>query len=490
MRTDCFQQLTLFPVDQQQVTVDFQGGQVVSDAGLLSLRAFEKKLGILSGLAERLLDPRCQELVTYPLETLLTQRVYQILADYPDANDAQTLRHDPLFQTVADVAPCDEATLASGSTLNRFHYAYTRRQANLPPEERPVLLEQQDALNQRLKIVNDYLVELYIRTRRQVPDCVTIDLDATDDPTHGQQYLSFYHGYYEQHQYYPLLAFDGDSGMPLATWLRPGTAHASWGAVETLEQIVTLLRRAWPTVKIQVRGDSGFAVPEMYEYCETHDVGYVLGYSSNNVLLSKTETALHDLELYHQFYGHREPAVQRFERFEDYQADSWSRPRSIVAKIEITPSGNNRRFVVTNLAGSPRQIYHDFYVQRGDVPEKPINELKNMLHADRLSQSGFRANAMRLMEHTLAYAIVVLYREAASATVPQVGRAEVSTLRQMLWKVGAVVQTSVRRIWFHFSSTWLYRDLWVRVHETVMAYAETLSTRRPVLPTSSPQLLS
>lgn len=489
MTTGCFQQCILFPIDQQQVTVDFQGGDVVNDAGLLSLRAFEKKLGVLSGLAQRLPDPRDQRFVTYSCETLLTQRVYQILADYPDGNDAQTLRHDALFQTLADVSPSSEDTLAGGSTLNRFHYAYTRRQAHLPVEERPVLLERQEALNDRLTIGNDYLTELFLRTRTEPLTEITIDLDATDDPTHGQQYLSFYHGFYEQHQYYPLLAFDGASGFPLAAWLRPGTAHANWGAVQTLERIVTLLRQKWPRLNIRVRGDTGFATPEMYEYCESHGLEYAFGYGGNPVLNRKTDGVLADLELYYSFYGYRDPSVQRFERFEDYQADGWSKPRSIIAKVEINPNGSNRRFVVTNMVGRPEAIYKEFYVQRGNVPEKPIGELKNMLNADRLSQTGFRANAMRLLEHTLAYAIVVLYRQAASS-IPEVARAEVSTLRKMLWKVGAVVQTSVRRIWFHISQTWLHRDLWLRVHSAVMAHAKRIVEQGPVLPTTEPQLLS
>jgi len=487
MTTACFEQLTLFKVEKQQVTVDFCGGDVVSDAGLLSVREFDKQLGILSGLAERFPDPRSQKDITYTSENLLTQRVYQILADYPDANDAQTLRHNPLFKTLADVSPSEDSTLASGSTLNRFHYAFTRRQANVPIEDRDVLLECQDALNGRLTLSNQYLVDLFMRTRTKRPNYIIIDLDATDDPTHGQQTLSLFHGFYDQYQYYPLLAFDGESGFPLASWLRVGTAHASWGAVDTLEQIVTTLRQQWPDLMIIVRGDSGFSVPELIDYCEAEALYYCFGYASNEVLKRKTEDALNDLQTYYNFYSHREPSVQRFERYEDYQAGSWSAPRSILAKIEINRQGTNRRFVVTNMSGHPQGLYHGFYVKRGDVPERSIGELKNGLHADRLSQSGFRANAMRLLEHTMAYAITVLYREAA-ASVPEMARAEVSTWRSRLWKVGAVVRTSTRRIWFHFSTTWPYRELWQRVHEAVTDYLEQLLTPRTVLPQPRPTM--
>jgi len=481
MATGCREQLTLWDLGPQQVTVNFDGGSLVTDAGLLALRALDKELGVLAELARRLPDPRAQKLVSHSREAILTQQVYQILADYADCNDAQRLRHDPLFQTVADVAPAPERPLASGSTLARFHQAFTRRQAELPLEARPVLQEVDAAQTRRLKVLNDYLPELFIRTRRRPPASVVIDLDASDDPTHGQQVLSFFHGYYDQHQYFPLFAFDGATGFPLAAWLRPGAVHASCGAVATLQTIVTHLRAAWPDVTILVRGDTGLAVPALYEYCEREGLLYALGYASNEVLKARTAGWLADLETCYHWYQHREPHMQRFEVIEDYQADSWSQPRRIVVKLEINRCGTNRRFVVTNLSGHPQGIYHGFYVQRGAVPEKPIGELKNGLQADRLSFHRFRANALKLLEHTLAYALVVLHREATVA-IPEVARAEVNTLRLRLWKVAAVVQTSVRRIWFHFSATWPYRQLWRQVQQALRQFVAQVRAARPVLP--------
>src|SRR5262249_58866589 len=208
------------------------------------------------------------------------------------------------------------------------------------------------------------------------------------------------------------------------------------------------LRAAWPTVRIQVRSDNGLAVPGLYDYCEAHGWRYAFGYATTPVLQRATEQALADRELYHHFYQHREPVVQRFESVNGYQAAGWPHTRRMVAKIEVTPQGSQRRFVVTNLTGPPAVVYRDFYVQRGKVPEQPIGEMKNGLQADRLSASGFCANAFRLLVHTLAYAIVVLFREAVAA-VPEVATASVSTLRQRLWKVGAVVVTTARRVWLH-----------------------------------------
>jgi Transposase DDE domain group 1 len=461
--------------------VDFDGGQIVSDAGLLPIRALDRELGVLAELAQRLPDPRAQKFVIHSREQLLTQQVYQILADYPDCNDAQVVRKDPLFQTLVDRAPGDVNSLASGSTLARFKGAYTRRQAQVPLEERPVLLEMDAAQTQRLKILNDYLPELFIRTRRTPPASVIIDLDASDDPTHGQQILSAFHGYFDQHQYFPLFACDGATGFPLAAWLRPGTVHASCGAIDVLKVIVNQLRQAWPNVTILVRADNGLAGPGMYEYCEAEGLLYALGYATNDVLEARTDPFLTDLETYYHWYRHREPEVQRFEIIEDYQAGTWSRPRRIVAKIEINRHGSNRRYVVTNMSGHPQGIYRGFYVQRGGVPERPIGELKNGLSMDRLSFHHFRANAMKLLEHALAYALVVLHREA-TAHIPEVARAEVGTLRLRLWKVGALVKTSFRRIWFHFSETWPHRELWVRVHQALTDFVRQIREGQRVLP--------
>ena len=257
---------TLWNIGSQQLQVSFDGGRIVTDAGLLAVRALEKPLRIIADLAERLPDPRAPKLIQHSVETILTQEVYQILAGYPDFNDAQELRGDPLFQILADVAPDADTPLASGSTLARFQYAYTRRQAELPLEERPALLEMRAAQTGRLKICNAYLVERFIRSRRTPPAEIILDIDASDDPVHGRQALSGYHGYYQQHQYLPIFVFDSATGFPLAAWLRPGTVQASLGAAEILDGIVTPLRAAWPGVVTQVRADNGLSVPGMYDY--------------------------------------------------------------------------------------------------------------------------------------------------------------------------------------------------------------------------------
>ena len=490
MTSNSKQQFTLWNIGSQQLQGDFDGGRIVSDAGLLSVRAVEKPLRVIAELAARLPDPRARKYIEHSAEAILTQEVYQILAGYPDFNDADMLRDDPLFQILADVSPDAENALASGSTLARFQYAYTRRDAELPVEERPVLLEVRAAQTSRIKILNQYLVELFIRTRRTPPTEIILDIDPSDDPVHGQQTLSSYHGYYRQHQYLPIFVYDGATGFPLAAWLRPGTVHASLGAAEILGLMVPLLRAAWPGVRIRVRADNGLAVPGLYEYCETNQLPYAFGFASNAVLQRATAQALADLQLYHTFYQHREPSVQRFESLTDYQAEGWPHPRRIVVKIEVTPQGSQRRFVVVHdLTESPAEVYRDFYVQRGRVPEQPIGEMKNGLQSDRLSACGFCANAFRLLVHTLAYAVVVLFREAV-ATVPEVATATVSTLRQRLWKIGALVVTSPRRIWLHLSETWPHRELWSRVLTAVATFvAQVQAECQRVSPAAGSRLL-
>jgi Transposase DDE domain group 1 len=464
---------TLWDIGSQPLELAFDQGPIVSDAGLLAVRALDRSLGVLQGLAQRLPDPRSRKFVTHSAEALLTQQVYQLLAGYPDCNDADTLRHDPLFQILAEVAPDPQRPLASGSTLARFQYAYTRRQAELPREQRPVLLEQRAAQTQRLKVLNDYLLELFIRTRRTPPAEVILDLDATDDPVHGSQTLAGYHGYYGQHQYLPLLVFEGRSGFPLAAWLRPGTVHGACGAVEILQAIVSKLRQAWPGVVIKVRGDTAMAVPRLYDYCEAHDLRYAFGFARNAVLERATEQALADVELYYAFYGRRDPHVQRFEEVRGYQAEGWSRPRRVLCKVERTPQGSQRRFLVSNLDEPPETVYRGFYVQRGAVPEQPIGELKNGLRAERLSASGFCANSFRLLLHVVAYALVVLFREAASG-LPEVATATVSTLRHRLWKAGAVVVVTARRVLLRLSAHWPGRELWGQAVAAVAAFVAGL----------------
>ena len=469
-------QMVLWSLRRKEVTVDFSAEEVVTDTGLLAIRKLDRELGILTEAAARLSDPRSQKYVVHDAEHLLVQQVYQLLGGYFDANDSNALRNDPLFQTLADVSPTPQGPLASGSTVSRFKYAYTRRQRHLPLDERTIEEECQAAKCQRITAINQFLAEAFIKTRQAKPTQIVLDLDASDDPAHGQQQLTFWHGHFEQQQYFPLLAFDGESGFPLGAWLRPGKAHASWGAVEALEGIVSALRAAWPDIEIIVRADAGYGVPELYEYLEKNGLKYVIGYTSNAVLKRRTELLLNYVQAHAEL--HEEPCC-RFTQFEDYRAESWSRPRRIIAKCEVTAQGGpNRRFVVTNLTDRPDAVYHGLYVKRGNYPERGIQELKHGLQMDRLSSHRFFANAFTLQCHVLAYALWVLFREA-NAEVPEIAKCQLQTVRPKLFKVGALTQISVRRIWFRISATWPDRDLFARVCGAVTGFTSRLGRLWP-----------
>jgi hypothetical protein len=469
---------TLRPVGAQRLQVDFQAGNLVADAGLLVIRHLDQSLDVLADLARRLPDPRSPKYIHHTQEALLAQLVYQFLAGYPDGNDADSRRQDPLFQLLVGLPPDPQRPLASTSTLNRYLYGYTHRDAHLPRLERPALLDQRRAQIKRLKVVNDFLIDLFIRTRAKPPAGVVLDLDTTDDPVYGRQALSAYHGYYRQHQYLPLVACDGETGFPLACWLRPGTLHAACGAVDVVRRIVERLRQAWPDVVIKVRADNGLAVPSMLDYCDEAKLGYAFGYGSNAVLDRASRHWLAEVQLVHHFYGYRDPHMQRFEQIKTYRARKWRQARRVVVKIEVTPAGDQRRYVVTNLPEGEREVYQKFYVKRGDVPEHPIGELKNGLQADRLSSCGFCANGLKLLVAVVAYSLVVLYREAC-AKVAGVANARVETLRSRLWKVPAEVKSERGGVRVSFPANWEYRDVWTQTVLAVEDHARRLTDSQP-----------
>jgi len=473
--TECTPQLELFEVDRQQVTVDFAGGQVVSDAGLLPIAQLDRELGILAEAARRLPDPRSAIYVVHSVEQILRQQVFQILAGYPDGNDAQLLRDDPLFKTIVGIDPrLEDVSLASGSTINRFQHAFTRREAGKPLEERDVLFEVRNAQIERINGINELLIDVFVRTRKTRPTHVVIDLDPTDDPAHGKQQLTFWHGHYDQNQYFPMLILEGETGLPLGAWLRPGTVHASCGAVDMLKFVVDRLRQHWADITIFVRGDNGVAGPEMYEYCEVEGLFYAFGYATNEVLKRRVreEELIENATLMWWICGRHE--FQLFQSFDDYQAGSWACPRRIITKVEITKKGEpNVRYVVTNMSGLAAGIYRGFYTQRGRVPERPIGELKNGLSMDRLSSPRFLANGQKMMVHVLAYLLYALFREA-NAETPELRTMEVGTARTRLFKAGALVQGTHRRIWFHVASHWPGRKLLIAATQGVQRYVEEL----------------
>lgn len=328
--SDDLQQLIFDFVPDLPVVVQQHEGQLSSDAGLLPLRQFDQRWDYTRRLAQCLSDPRPAPL--HSSQAMLRQRLFGILAGYEDCNDHDTLRDDPLFKLLADRLP-DDQPLASQPTLSRFENLAT-----------PQAL---------LKLV-DFNIATGIERLKQkhggtLPASLTLDLDATDDPTHGAQQLTLFHGYFGQYQYFPLIISEPTTRHVFVSWLRPGTVHAALGADDDLLRVVKALRQQRPDIAIHIRGDAGFGVPAMYTICEKNGLSYTLGFSSNARLKPMTQGLMNRAVELHQRSGSK---ARLFECFE-YRCDTWDRPRAVIAKAECHAGGTNLRFVVTSLPAGP-----------------------------------------------------------------------------------------------------------------------------------------
>ena len=428
--THCIPQLLFSFYRHRPIHADFSGGQITSDAGLLPLRAFDERHQLTRDLTETLSDPRQDDRVRHDSLALLRQRIYQIVAGYEDANDADRLRHDPLLQIIAD-QKLGEA-LGSQPTLSRWENAPAGRD---------------------LVRLNDALLQQFIRLcGKQVRKRgeILLDIDSTDDPTHGQQQFSFFNGGYGQHMYHPMLIFERHTGCLLAARLRAGNASSHARIVPLLLRLVPRLQAAFPKVKIQLRGDAGFALPLLYEFCEFFGIQYTLGIPANSVFQRRAEPRQKRLQ---RRYRRTQLPQRSFSSFR-HRARSWSHQRRICYKAEHTAVGTNLRFVITNCPGRASQVFA-FYNDRGEC-ENRIEEFKNGFRADRLSCHRFLANAFRLLLHGFAYNLVNLFR----LQLPQPWRsAQIETLRAQLFKIGARVRQTARCVRLHLASGWPFQNL-------------------------------
>ena len=437
--TECNTQLSFEGITPLPVTVDFAGGNLTTDSGLLLVRQLEDRMGLIRDLAACLPDRRDPAKVRHSMFELLLQRVLQIVGGYEDANDAETLRFDPALKAAVGRAPESGADLASQPTLSRLENAVT------------------PAVMRRMSRV---LLTHYLRHRPHPGRAIILDLDATDDPTHGQQEFSFFHGFYDQHMYHPLLCYDGASGDLISVMLRPGKAHAAAGVRRMLRPIVRQIRACWPEVEIIVRADAGFCVPRLYRFCERHNLGYVIGLIGNQTLKALHAPLLRQAE---ELFAQDQHKVRLMGEV-GYRAQSWEGFRRVVMKAEVMPEGTNRRFVVTNLLAEPKELY-DFYVRRGEV-ENRIKDLKLGLAVDRLSCHRFLANQMRLLLHAAAYVLMHTIRQLLGGT--ELAGAQFDTIRLRLLKIGARVRQTARRIWVHLASSYPGRELWEHLHAQLL----------------------
>lgn len=421
-----------FTIPASSLTAAFDGPQLTSDGGLCWLSEADTALGLCATLAQHVPDWRHGR-VRHSLETLVRQRVFQIACGYEDQNDAATLRSDPLLKLVCGRVP-DEADLASQPTLSRLENAVDAKACY------------------RLAVA---LVHLYLQERGRdgIPSRIVLDFDGTDDPAHGNQEGVAYHGYYQQHMLHPLLVFDGDTGQVITAILRPGTVHASRGALAVLTRLVRFIRARWPALPIELRADSGFAIPAIYDYCEDHQIAYTIGRAINDRL--KTLAA----PLGEQASQQRETTGEKVRLFDaaSYQARTWTTERRVIIKAEALEKGLNIRFVVTNRADPPEALYH-WYTQRGDHPELCIKDLKEDCFADRLSCHRFWANQFRLLLHSAAYWLLdTIRRWRAQLHVPHL---QLGTLRLRLIKIGGWVRHRLDAVHLHLASSHPGEPLW------------------------------
>ncbi len=418
--TECNAQQTLGFHPQLPVRLDFDGPEISSDGGALLLRQLDDRLGLTAGFAACLPETRDPGRVLHDRHEQTRQRLYQIALGYEDCNDADTLRHDPLLKTVCDRTPDDPVGLSSQPTLSRFE--------NAP-----------DGLT--IRRLTRWLEQSYVDSLPESTEVILLDIDATDDETHGQQQLSFFHGFYDHHIYHPLMVYDGETGQLVSAILRPGNTHASRGAPGLLRRIIRRLKRRFPDAQIVVRGDAGFAMPRLMEGLERLGVDYLFGIAKNARLKRFAEPAMHWVE---ELFERSVTTVKRFTSF-DYAARSWPHTRRIIAKAEHSAFGPNPRFVVTSLDGFDAETIYRGYVQRG-LCELWIKDFKCALAADRLSCSSFAANSFRLLLHAAAYRLLHALRQEAALVSPELGRAQFDTLRLRLLKVAAIVRQSARRL--------------------------------------------
>jgi hypothetical protein len=370
---------------------------------------------------------------------MIAQRVTAIAMGYEDLNDHKTLRSDPAFQVAAGKLPEPDITLASPPTLCRLENRVDRK---------------------ALVAMAAVLVDQFIASHGDHPEHLLLDFDATDDRVHGRQEGRFFHGYYDHHCFLPLYVFCGDD--LLVSYLRPSNIDASKHTRAVLKLLVQKFRAAWPTVKITIRGDSGFCRHRLMRWCDSQGIGYVLGLAKNPVLtrLARDEIERAD----RQFLRTGQP--QRLFGSFAYAAATWDRPRRVIVKAEHNAQGANPRFVVTNVPGDPQGLYEDVYCQRGEM-ENRIKEQQLDLFADRTSCHRFLANQFRLLLSSAAYVLVQALRRTTLVGT-ELARAQVGTIRLRLFKVAARVVVTARRVVFHLASSYPYQALFREVFARVM----------------------
>lgn len=459
--TVCSEQVLLFPdLISKTVAVDFAAGQVSSDGGGVLLARLDRSFGYLKRFAASFTDHRDPERIEHEVLELLRQRVYGLALGYEDLNDHDDLARDPLLATLCGKSDplgqhrtrtqdCGKA-LAGKSTLNRLELTPVGAQGG----------------GRYKKIVADpeaieaFFIQEYVRSLPNDSTLVTLDLDATDDPIHGEQEGRFFQGYYGNYCYLPLYIFAGH--WPVLAWLRTSKRGASAGSIEKVAKIVAALRKRFPSIQVRLRADSGFCRDELLTWCESQGVQYVFGLARNKVLERILRGTLRSAKSLQRF--NESPTERLFKDFR-YRAKSWGRlRRRVVGKAEYTEQGPNPRFIITNIPADQvpaQKLYEAVYCARGNM-ENRIKEQQLDLYADRTSTHTLAANQLRLWFSTLAYLLMNQLRQVGLAGT-DLAQASCGTIRTRLFKVGALIRVSVRRVVVSLSSAFPLQKLFHQV---------------------------
>jgi hypothetical protein len=448
--TECTQSSFGFEAcGKREVVARFDGGTISSDGGALLLREVDKRLNLLPRLAQCFLDGRNQDRVEHTVEEMLGQRIYGLALGYEDVNDHEQLRRDPLFGVLAGGGEMERA-LAGKSTLNRMELG-----TGIGDRYKKITFWK-DA-------VDELLVQVFLESFAEAPQQIILDIDTTDLALHGQQEGRFFHGYYDQYCYLPLLIFCGD--QVLCARLRESNHDAAYRSLVEIERIVQQIRAAWPQVKIILRGDAGFCRQELMRWCEEHGVHYVFSLARNRRLAKIIGAELWQAQQQWQQSGR---AARVFTEFPYTTRNKpprggWDRQRRVVAKAEHLEGKANPRFVVTSLDATEwpaQKLYEELYCARGDM-ENRIKE-QYSLFADRVSAETMRANQTRLYFSVMAYVLMSgLRRLGLKAT--ELAQAQVATIRTRLLKIGVQIRVSVRKVWLSMASSYPWQSLYQQV---------------------------
>ena len=430
------------------VVAEFDERHGSSDGGAILLKACDARLDLSRRLAGCLSDGRQAGKIEHAVRDLLRQRLYGIACGYADGNDAARLTDDPIHKLLVDRDPITGAALASQPTLSRFENAPRRAE-----------------LYRMSEVLAESVIERHRRRLGRRCKHLTIDLDPTDDPTHGAQQLTFFNGHYDTWCYLPVagfITFNQEPEQYLFSYvLRPGNAPATRGAIGILKRVLERLREAFPRARILVRLDGGFAASELFDFLEAEGCDYVVAMAKNKRLAPRAARLMGTARRRSKHTG-RTAHVYGETR---YAARRWNHKRRVIIKAEVVRHPGrepkmNPRFVVTNLKGAPRRLYEKVYCARANV-ENRIKELHHGLEIDRTSCTRFLANQFRVLLTAAAYVLMQELRTKATGT--SLARAQVSTLRERLLKLGARIERSVRRVVLHLPSSFAYRNEWRRI---------------------------